>query len=83
MPKYKGIVASSQDPDQIANTVKGIVLGLSAAIILVVSLLFHITLTTDNVTLAADIIGTDAGAIWGTYGLLMKAVVFFGKNKPQ
>ncbi len=79
-PTFKGLVASSQDPTEIANTVKGIVLALSSVIVFTVAQFMHITLSaTDVMTLATDL-GTAAGAVWTVYGLILKLVVFFGKK---
>lgn len=80
MPKYKGLIASSQDPSQIANTVKGIVLSLSAIIILAAQQFFHIGLNANDVLSLATEAGMAAGAVWTIYGLVMKVVVYFGKN---
>lgn len=78
MERKFGAITSSTNPEEIATKVKGIVLGLSAVIILVASQLFHITLTTnDIVTLSTDI-GMVAGAVVFVYGSVMHllAIVF-------
>lgn len=73
---------SSQSPDQISHTVRGIVLSFSAFIILIGVSVFHVTLTSDNVAAFAADLGTLAGAIWTVYGIVMKAVMWLGR-KPQ
>jgi len=78
--QYKGIIASSQDPEQIANTVRGIVLALSSVIVFMAASFFHLTLSANDVMALATDVGMAAGAVWTIYGLLMKAVVFFGKK---
>lgn len=82
MDKYKSLIASSQNPDEIANTVKGIVLSLSAIIILVGQQFFHIALSANDVLSLGTEAGIAAGAMWTMYGLGMKLVVYFGSN-PQ
>lgn len=79
-PTFKGIVASSQDPTEIANTVKGIVLALSSVIVFTVAQFMHITLSANDVMSLATDLGTAAGAVWTVYGLILKLVVFFGKK---
>lgn len=68
--KY-GAITSSTDPEEIATRVKGIVLTLSSIIILVASLLFHITLTPVDITTWATEIGMVAGAVTTIYGFVM------------
>ena len=79
-PRY-GALSSSQDPEQIATTVKGIVLALSSVIILVAGSVFHITLSAGDVLSLATDIGIGAGAVWTIYGLIMKLVVWFADRK--
>ena len=81
--KYKGIIASSQDPSQVSNTVKGLVLGFSAIIILVAQQFFHLALTATDVASLAEEAGIAAGAIWTIWGLVMKIVVYFGRVPQQ
>lgn len=80
--KLKGIIASSQNPEEVANTVKGIVLALSSIIILIAANVFHFHMTASDVAGLATELGMAAGAMWTMYGLIMKIVVFFGK-KPE
>lgn len=71
MPKKYGAITSSQNPDQIATRVKGIVLALSSIIILVAGQLFHITLSANDVVSYATELGAVAGAVTTLYGFGM------------
>lgn len=79
MPKYKAFIASSTNPDEVANTVKGIVLALASVITIVGASFFHINLTATDIATLAGNLGLAAGAIWTLYGLVMKLVAYFGK----
>ncbi len=68
---------SSQDPTQIANTIKGFVLMGSGIIIYLFATFFHITLTGDDVVNLATDFGTLAGALWAVWGIGMKIVSWF------
>ncbi len=67
MPKY-GAITSSQNPDEIATRVKGVILALSSIIILVAGAAFHITLSANDVVSLASEAGAVAGAIVTLYG---------------
>lgn len=76
--KLYGLLASSQDPSEIANKVKGVILAASSIIIFFAASLFHITLTaTDVVGLSTEISGI-AGAVWAIYGAILHLVTWFG-----
>lgn len=77
----KGWLASSQDPTQVSNTVKGAVLSVSALIIFFAAQFLHVTLSANDVISLATEAGTLAGAIWFFYGLLFKGVVYAGTVK--
>ena len=81
MPTLKAWLASSQDPTQISNTVKGAVLGVSSLIVFFAAQFFHITLTADNVLSLATELGSLAGVIWFFYGLIFKGVIYAGTIK--
>lgn len=74
-------LASSQDPTQISNRVKGVVLGLSSLIILFAGQFFHMTLSANDVISLASELGTIAGAIWAVWGGILWLLTFF-KAKP-
>ena len=56
-----GALSSSQNPEELANTVKGVVLGLSSILILLGQQFFHVQLTATDVASLATEIGTVAG----------------------
>lgn len=69
---------SSQDPTQVANKVKGVILMGSSVVIMGAAFLFHIHLSaTDVVTLATEISGI-AGAVWAIYGCILHLITFIG-----
>lgn len=75
------LLQSSQDPTQVANTVKGLVLGLSG-IVLTIAQVKGWTITASQVTVAATEVGAAAGAIWALWGLGMKVLSLFNKKTP-
>ncbi len=72
---------SSQDPEQIANKVKGVILAASAVIIFLAAQLFHVSLTANDVISLATELGTVAGAIWTIYGCVLHLVTWLGTVK--
>ncbi len=74
--KRFGAFSSSENPDQLASTVKGFILGISVIIIFAVQALFHITWTADNVADLATSIGTIVSSLWIAYGLIKKGVIW-------
>ena len=78
MLELRSWLQSSQDPTQVANTVKGAIVAASSVIIFVAAQIFHVQLTPDTVLAAGTYAGMIVGAIWGLYGLLMKGVVRLG-----
>lgn len=81
--KKFGALTSSQNPDEIANKVKGIVLGTSSILILLASLLFHIQLSANDVITLATELGGVAGAIWTIYGFGLHAIAKFYELKNR
>lgn len=71
-----GAITSSQDSQEIANTIKGLVLSLSSIIILVAQQFFHIGLTAGDVTSFATEISIAVGAVWTVYGLVLKVLAW-------
>ncbi len=77
MNKKFGALSSSQDPSQIANKVKGLILGLSSLIIFVAAQFFNIHLSANDViSLATEISGV-AGAVWMIYGFVLHGITLF------
>lgn len=81
MPELKSWLQSSQDPEKVSNTVKGIILSLSSVIVLVGAQFFHVQLSASDVLTLATQIGTVAGAVVFFYGLLMKGTIKMGSVK--
>lgn len=78
MNELKSWLQSSQDPTQVANKVKGLILLGSSAIILFASIFFHITLSANDVVSLATEFGATAGAIWTIYGTILHIVTWIG-----
>lgn len=76
--KKFGAITSSQDPEAIANKVKGVVLALSSVIAFLVAQLFNVQLSPQDMVGLASSLGAVAGGIWAIYGagLHILALVF-------
>lgn len=81
MPQLQTWLQSSQDPEQVSTTVKGVILGASSITVFLVAQVFHITLTADSLTTLATQVGAVAGAVVFFYGLLMKGTIKVGSIK--
>lgn len=81
--KKYGALTSSQDSNEIANKVKGFVLGLSSILILLASLALHIQLSAQDMISLATELGTVAGAIWTIYGFGLNAIALFYQWKAS
>lgn len=81
MQKKYGALTSSQNPEEIANTVRGIVLTFSGVITLLATHFLGLSLSSTDVLSLATGLGTGAGAVWTVYGLIMKAVVAVSARK--
>ena len=71
---------SSQNPEQISNSVRGAVLGLSGGALLLAQVLGFPLTEADIVSIAGQF-GAAAGAAWFFYGLAMKVVMWLGRVK--
>ena len=78
MKRLYGSIASSQNPDEVANKVKGGILAASFLIIFVVGQVFHVELTPNDVLTVATQIGGIAGVAWSLYGMILHLVTYFG-----
>lgn len=63
-----GSITSSQNPDEIATRVKGIILAFSSVIIFGAAQFFHITLSANDIVSLASELGSVAGAVMTLYG---------------
>lgn len=77
--QMKPWVRSSTDPNVISNTLRGVVLSFSAAI-LAIAPLFNIPLTESDIASFASNVGLAGGALWTLYGLGMKALMWIGRQ---
>ena len=75
-----GALSSSVDPSQLSSTVSGLILTLSAAIIMVGSWL-GIPLTGSQIGVLATQAGLAAGALWTIYGAVRKVVAAFSRQE--
>lgn len=79
--KLAGWLQSSQDPTEVGNKVKGLILGVSSILILVSAQVFHFQLAANDVVTLATEIGTVAGAVWTIYGAVLHLVTLFGSKQ--
>lgn len=77
MEKKFGSWSSSQNPEELANRVKGIVVASSSIIIFIVARIFHVTWTPNDVLSLATEAGTVVGAIWTLYGVGLAIITKF------
>ena len=80
MNRKYGAFSSSQNPQEISNRVKGIVIALSSLIIFVAGNIFNINLQPTDVTDIATQLGGVIGAIWTIYGGIMALVAKFAQK---
>lgn len=80
MNRKYGSFSSSQNPEQISNRVKGVVLSLSAIIIFVAGNWLNISLQPNDVADIATQLGAVAGAIWTIYGFILSVVARFSQK---
>lgn len=75
-----GAITSSQDPEKIANTVKGLVLSFSSIIILIAQQFFHVTLSANDVASLSLEASAIVGAVWAIYGGVLKILAWKFKS---
>jgi hypothetical protein len=80
--KQLGILASSEDPTQVAATVTGALIAGSSLIVYAAGHLGFIGVTPDVVAQNAGAFGTGIGAIWALFGLLRKIAIKLLAPKP-
>lgn len=78
-PKF-GALTSSQNPEELATRVKGIVLAMSSILIFVAGQFFHVTLTANDILSLSTELGSIAGAIMTLYGAGLWVVSYFAKQ---
>lgn len=83
MPELKTWLQSSQDPTEVANKVKGIILAASSLIILGGTQFFHVQLGANDIITLSTEVGTIAGALWAIYGAILHLVTLVGTKKAS
>jgi hypothetical protein len=78
--KLAGWAASSENPEQISNRIKGIVLSLSSVLIFVAAQFLGLTLNANDISDLASLAGVTAGAIWTLYGVFLALVNKFARK---
>ena len=74
--RLAGWAASSQDPAEVSNKIRGTILALSSVIIFLAAQFFQITLTANDIVTLATQIGAIAGLVWGIYGAFLQLVTW-------
>lgn len=72
--KDLGVLGSSADSTQVANTVRGAILALSGLIIYLAEVL-GFSIAQGDVATWASHIGITAGTLWALYGIIQKVVL--------
>lgn len=80
MNRKFGALTSSQNPEELANRVKGIILGLSGLVIFLGSQFFGIELKPEDVMELATQLSVIAGAVWAIYGAGLALVAKFARQ---
>jgi hypothetical protein len=78
--KLAGWAASSENPEQISNRIKGIVLSLSSVLIFMAAQFLGLTLNANDISDLASLAGVTAGAIWTLYGVFLALVNKFARK---
>ncbi len=79
MNELNPIIASSNDPTEVSNRIKGLLLTSSGVILYVLSTVLHITITPENYVALVSELAAVIGAIWSLYGLFHAGVVKMGR----
>jgi len=83
MIKKYGALTSSQNPEEIANKVKGGVLMASSAVIFLASKFLGLEIGVSDMTELATVLGALSGAIWAVYGGFLHLIAIFYRVKNQ
>ncbi len=76
-----GALSSSENPEVLAQKVKGAILLASSVIIFFASKVLGITLTAADITSLATQLGGVAGAIWMVHGVILNIVAVIAEKK--
>lgn len=83
MSRKYGALTSSQNPEEIANKVKGVVLAISSIAIFIAAKFFQIEITVDDMTALASALGALSGLIWMVYGSILHLIAWFYEVKNR
>lgn len=83
MSRKYGALTSSQNPEEIANKVKGAVLAISSIAIFIAAKFFQIEITVDDMTALASALGALSGLIWMVYGGILHLIAWFYEVKNR
>lgn len=78
--KYRGILASSSNPEELSKTIDGIVVGASSLIMFVGLNFFHVSIVQADVTTFAASLSAVVGGVMAIRGLILKIINTFGKQ---
>ena len=81
MSRKYGALTSSQNPEEVANKVKGVILASSSIIIFLAARFLGITLTANDVISLATQLSAVAGSVWMIYGFALNAIAWFYARK--
>lgn len=76
MDKKYGFLSSSEDPQKLGDTVKGIILG-AGVFLIAVARYYGFEITSLQITDLAIGAGSAVSAVWVAYGLVKKLVIGF------
>lgn len=83
MSRKYGALTSSQNPEEIATKVKGVVLAISSIAIFIAAKFFQIEITVDDMTALASALGALSGLIWMVYGSILHLIAWFYEVKNR
>lgn len=78
--KLKGWAASSNNPEEFATTIKGLVASLSGVIIFIAAQFLGITLNANDISDLASLLAVSGGAIVTLYGAFFKILNIFARE---
>lgn len=81
MQRKYGALTSSQNPEEIANKVKGSVVLASSVIIFVAARFFNLQLSANDIVSLGTQLGAVAGAVWAIYGAILHLIALFYEKK--
>jgi hypothetical protein len=74
MNRKFGALSSSEDPQKLADTVKGIIIGASTLIIFIAQQM-GFEIASETITQMAVVLGAAISSVWTLYGIVKKIVI--------